>query len=67
MKTEPGPELTKMQGELIMELLSDARDHVYRAAQEIGAKDPAHDILWSMAGRIEHEKIKLLRRCKQCS
>jgi len=66
MKTEDGPELTRMQWELVQELLSDARDGVYRAAQEIGSTDPAHDVLWSLAGRIEHEKVKLLKRCRQC-
>jgi hypothetical protein len=66
MKIADGPELTRVQGELVMELLSDARDNVYRAAQEIGSSDPAHDLLWSMAGRIEHEKVKIMKRCRQC-
>ena len=60
------PELSRMSANLILELLSDARDNIFRAAQELEQTDASYRRLWEFAEKVEEEKIKLYRRCKEC-
>jgi len=62
-----GPDITPFQRDLLFALLSDARDDVYRAAQELEATDPAREQLWALAGELDAVKVALGRRCRACS
>ena len=65
VETDP-PEVPRRTADLVNELLTEARDHIFRAAQELEQTDPSYRRLWEFAEGVEDEKIKLLRRCKEC-
>lgn len=64
LKTEA--QLTREQSARICEELSLARDALYRAAEVLEYGDPARSRLWEFAGKVEDEKVALMRRCDEC-
>jgi len=61
------PALSRLQRDTIVHLLSEARDAVYRASDELDGSDPHHQPLRALAAELDALKVVLGRRCGSCS